>query len=231
MPWVIAAAAALFLVVAGYFAWRMARSPRPLRVSFFGLLNESYCRIWFGVPARPAKELPPGGVIIVCNHTSGIDPMLLLCQTRRTVSFLVAKEYFANPAVRFWLNLIDCIPVDREAGDASAARAAVRYLRGGKVVGIFPEGRITTDGHLQEPHLGVALIALRSGAPVIPARISGMRTNQGIVAAFLMPCRAKLRWGPEVDLSGFRGQHHSRELLQRAAETIMASIAALEGKA
>ncbi len=125
------------------------------------------------ISVRHAERVPTTGpLIIACNHVSYFDPPALGCMTPRPVSYMAKKElfeiFFLGPLIR----KLGAIPVDRQRGDTAAIKAALRVLETGAALGIFPEGTRNLDGSAQ-PQLGVALLASRSGAAVIPAYIAG----------------------------------------------------------
>ena len=103
---------------------------------------------------------------------------------------------------------------------------ALRHLRAGKALTVFIEGRIPAPGQKVEPRDGAALLALRSGAPVIPCHISGTLYRDGILAGSLARHRARVRFGPPVDLSDLAGQT-GRETVAAATRRIFEHICAL----
>src|SRR3990172_7131431 len=124
------------------------------------------------------EDLPrTGPLIVVANHTTLVDPPLVAAWLQpalgRPIQFL-AKEQLFVPLMRPILRMYGAIVVRAGGSDVEAYRAAVTVLRGGGgVVAIFPEGTRSLDGVMREPHAGVALIAARSGAPILPVGVSG----------------------------------------------------------
>ena len=98
----------------------------------------------------------------------------------------------------------------------------------GRVVGIFPEGGIVADGQTYNVRSGVAMMALKSGAPVIPAAIRGIRPSSDIVAGLLRRTRPEVIFGPPVDLSEFKGRKATPAELEAVTARIMNAIKALE---
>ncbi len=112
-----------------------------------------------------------GAVVLACNHVSAVDPLLIMAACRRPVRFVVAPELLAKPVLGWVLRQSRAIPL----GDAAAVRREIAAtLAAGDLVGIFPEGRPTTDGDMRpcEPAL-VELIAA-TGAPTVPMALVGM---------------------------------------------------------
>ena len=113
-----------------------------------------------------------GPVIVACNHVSYLDPVVLGIGFLRPVTYLAKKELFAIPVLGPIITGLGVYPLDREAGGVAAVRAALRALKDGRCIGIFPEGTRNLSGEVQGKG-GAALLASLSGAPVVPAAISG----------------------------------------------------------
>jgi 1-acyl-sn-glycerol-3-phosphate acyltransferase len=172
-------------------------------------------------PLRLPKE---GPAILVCNHTSALDPVLIQSASRRVIVWMMAKEYYELPALNWFFRLVECIPVDRGGRDMAATRAALRALDDGRVLGIFPEGRIEDSRELLPFQTGVALMAIKTGVPVYPAYLDGTQRNKAMVEALVLPNRVTLDFGPAVEFD--RGST-SKEQLEAATNRIRAAVAAL----
>lgn len=136
-------------------------------------------RLYLGIvhPIRihGAENLPAGGPAIVCgNHISLRDPLLVACCLQSPLRFMGKKELWDVKILRpLWDNL-GGFPVDRGAADTSALRTAINILKEGQILGIFPEGtRNEDDGQQHAIQAGVASIALRGKAKLIPLYIQG----------------------------------------------------------
>ena len=122
-----------------------------------------------------AQRVPADGpVILACNHVSYFDPGGLGVGVTRPVTYLAKKELFALPLLGPLIVGLGAYSLDREAGGVAAVRAALRALKDGRCIGIFPEGGRNRDGTAQDKG-GAALLAALSGAPVVPAAITGTR--------------------------------------------------------
>ncbi len=124
----------------------------------------------FNVDRVPAT----GPVILACNHVSFADPPLVGVGIRRPTHFLARDTLFRNPLFGAWLRSVNSIPVDRDGGGAAGLRAVLALLNRQEMVVLFPEGTRSVDGRLQSAKPGVGLIALKSGAPVVPVRMFGL---------------------------------------------------------
>jgi 1-acyl-sn-glycerol-3-phosphate acyltransferase len=123
-------------------------------------------------------EIPRDGpVILAANHASNLDaPVLgawLIPRLGRRIHWLGKRELFAWPIVGWVAANGGVHPVDRGSADVEAFRLASRILEGGHILFVFPEGTRSPDGALQEARDGVALLALRTGAPIVPIGIGG----------------------------------------------------------
>jgi 1-acyl-sn-glycerol-3-phosphate acyltransferase len=123
-------------------------------------------------------EIPRGGpVIIAANHASNLDAVVLgsylIPRIGRRFQWLGKKELFEWPVVGFLARHGGVHPVDRDRADVDAFRLAKRILDEGHVLFVFPEGTRSADGGLQLARDGVAVLALRTGAPILPVGIGG----------------------------------------------------------
>jgi 1-acyl-sn-glycerol-3-phosphate acyltransferase len=169
-----------------------------------------------------------GPVILAANHTAGIDPLLIFATcTHRTISFLVATEYCRGLAGWFG-RLVGCIPVDRERPGKDSIAACLRLLEGGGCLGIFPQGTFEApDREPLDAKGGVGLLALRTGATVIPCHISGTQYSDHVFGSFLNRHRVCVRYGPPVELAALRGPERPPDAAQQASDAVMQAIRAL----
>ena len=132
-------------------------------------------RAVYGFRSIDAHNVPETGpVIVACNHVSYLDPIVLGIGFLRPVTYLAKKQLFEIPVLGPIIFRLGAYPLDREAGGAAAIRAALRALKEGRCIGIFPEGGRNRDGQHEEKG-GAALLGRLSGAPVVPAAIAGTR--------------------------------------------------------
>ena len=112
--------------------------------------------------------------IMIGNHLSNMDPIIAALAVKRyQIHFLAKKELGKVQIANWFLTKLHTIFVDRHNSDMEAMRACMKVVRGGGVLGIFPEGTRHHEGLMEEIESGVALIALRSGVPLIPVYIQG----------------------------------------------------------
>ena len=168
---------------------------------------------------RLAGEMP---MIVIGNHQSWLDPVVMgFPIKKRQVTFMGKKELAANGLIRGILKEAGVILVDRHNTDMEAMRACMKALRGGEILGIFPEGTRHHEGVMQEMETGVAMIALRSGAPVIPVLVPKLRWFH-VVDCYV---------GEEIPTADLREQGINTQTCQALMERITAWYAAMLEKA
>ncbi|MCH7814526.1 MAG: 1-acyl-sn-glycerol-3-phosphate acyltransferase [Planctomycetes bacterium] len=193
--------------------------------------NAALCRFWYGLRRIGPCTVPADGpVIIAANHHCTADPLMLTAACpSRAITYLIAREYAHTPIFGYFVRLLDCIQVRRDGRDLTATKTALRRLRQGYVLGIFIEGRITPPGETPVPKDGVALLALRSRATVIPAYIGGTLYRADVAAGFFARHRARVRFGNAVDLTGLTDRP-GRAAVAEATRRIYERICALRSE-
>jgi 1-acyl-sn-glycerol-3-phosphate acyltransferase len=185
--------------------------------------SRALCRLLiraiYGFRADNAVNVPANGpVIVACNHVSYLDPVVLGIGFRRPVTYLAKKELFALPVLGPVITGLGVYPLDRDAGGVAAVRAALRALKDGRCIGIFPEGTRNLTGAVQGKG-GAALLASLSGAPVVPAAISGTRHARPFH-------RIRVVYGEPMHVE--RKRKADGDDLEKWTEEIMRRIRALE---
>jgi 1-acyl-sn-glycerol-3-phosphate acyltransferase len=172
------------------------------------------------------RELVPreGGLLLIANHTSYADPPIVGTASPRPVHFMAKAELFGFPILGWLIRRTHAFPVRRGSGDREALRRAVRMLRQGKVLLIFPEGTRSPDGRLKAPEPGAAFAALASGAEVVPIAIVGADRLLPLHSPLPRPAKLRVRFGRPVNLASLRSQARSREVLEQASERMMAAL-------
>ncbi len=168
-----------------------------------------------------------GSVLLIANHTSYADPPIIGSASPRPVNFMAKSELFAIPLLSAFISRTHAFPVKREAADHHALRRALHLLKNGQVLLVFPEGTRSSDGRLMPFEAGAAFVALASDAQVVPVGIDGADRLLPRGKPLLLPAKLRVRFGPPVDLSPFRGQRRNREALQQACDVMSAALRAL----
>ena len=143
-----------------------------------------------------------GGVMICSNHINNLDPPMVGITTPRPVMFMAKEELFQIPILGKIVKLCNAFPVKRGKADREALRVAIKSLKEGKVLGIFPEGTRSKSGELGKGLSGVGFFALRSDAAVVPCAIIGPYKLFG---------RVKIVYGKPIDFKESREQKISAE--------------------
>jgi 1-acyl-sn-glycerol-3-phosphate acyltransferase len=179
-----------------------------------------------------------GPAILASNHLSFSDSFFMPVMVHRKVTFLAKAEYFTTPGLKGRLSkvlmtAVGQVPIDRS--DASKADAAlqtgVRVLRGGALLGIYPEGTRSPDGRLYRGKTGVARMALEAGVPVIPVAMIGTEIIQptGRLLPRLRP-RPGVRFGAPLDFSRYAGMAGDRFVERSITDEIMYELMQLSGQ-
>ena len=137
-------------------------------------LSKGLAKTFFNYRVIGAENLvEEGPCIIAANHCSYLDPPLVGVAFRRGIHYLARKSLLDWPVLGPIFPRLNVIPVDQKNADRSALMGAIRVVREGGAVLIFPEGTRSRDGRLQSGQAGIGMIAAKTGAPVLPARIAG----------------------------------------------------------
>jgi acyl-[acyl-carrier-protein]-phospholipid O-acyltransferase/long-chain-fatty-acid--[acyl-carrier-protein] ligase len=140
----------------------MSRTERALY--FFGRL---LVRSFYRVTAIGLENLPDGGFLLVPNHISWVDALVLQLACPRPIRFVIDQEYYHKPILHPFLRALGCIPINIRHSHA-AVRAAAEKIADGEIVCVFPEGQLERRGTLLRLHRGYELIARHANAQVVP---------------------------------------------------------------
>jgi len=192
-----------------------------------GALSWPAVKTLYRLKATGLEHLPGGGFVLAANHTSNFDPwpLGLPLWPKRQLRFMAKSELF-NPVLKPILDAGGAFPVRRGEGDREAIETAVRLVREGEIVVMFPEGTRRKKGLRKKseprPHPGAARIALGAGAPLVPAAITG--TDR--LSRF---ARLRVRYGEPVRLEDLYDADR-KDAPRIATERLMAAIEALKAE-
>ena len=186
-------------------AHRIAREKgvsRPLYAVVRGVIVPAM-RLYFGLSVSGAERIPREGAAIVApNHKSFWDSFFIAAATRRHLRFMGKSELFEGRMGRMFVRL-GAFPVRRGQSDDDALETAREILRQGGLLALFPEGtRIRDPDELGEPRRGAARLALESGAPLVPAAITG--TERLFVGPLPRPTRVRVAFAEPIDVAGIQ---------------------------
>ncbi|MDD4766190.1 MAG: lysophospholipid acyltransferase family protein [Desulfotomaculaceae bacterium] len=166
------------------------------------------------------ENLPAGGgFLLVANHVSYWDPVVVVCAFKRKVYYMAKAELFNIPVLAYVLKISGVFPVQRDITDRAAIRTALRLLADGQIVGIFPEGTRSHTGELLKPHLGAAMLAAKAKVPMIPVALIGTRGVFG---------RVKMIIGAPI--ANRESSKVSRSDLEKDSDLVMGQIASMMKK-
>lgn len=171
----------------------------------------------FGYRAKGAENMPrSGGVVLAVTHKNWFDPLFAGMAFRRPLRFMAKSELFQKRAFAGLITQLGAVSIKRRSADIEALKVSLGLIASGEVFLMFPEGHRFHDDVVHEFQPGVAMLALRSGAPVLPVAIRG--------SARLIPFSSRVRVavGAPVDLSGLQGRRS--EMYAQATERIREAV-------
>lgn len=167
-------------------------------------LNRLFVHAYHRLDVRSPSTVPESGpAIVAANHTCHLDPVFIQACCRRPITWMMAADMMPKARGFGWLlRWLDVIPVHRSGRDRGGLRFALDALAQGRVIGVFPEGRIEPDRSLLPLMPGVATLIERSGASVHPVWIESRRRRMPIIGTYLIPRSATIVHGPPMRPTG-----------------------------
>ena len=185
-------------------------------------------KIFFRFKIINIEKVPEkGGVIVVSNHVSHLDPLVIGAAIRKRQSTFMAKSgLFKIPLIGAFVKTFS-FPVDRDTPQPSTIKEAVRRLKNGELIVMFPEGGRSKDGSLLDAKRGTGLIAALSGAKVIPAYIDGTNTVLPAGAKFIRLSSIRIIFGDSIET---KNRESGKDFQERIGNDIMKEIKNLKLK-
>ena len=151
------------------------------------------------------KETIPesGPYILVVNHLSYLDPIYMGIAFPRKLHFMAKQEAFKYPIIKWLLLKLGAFPVNREKADIKAIKTSISILKSGRILAIFPEGTRHEQLQLDEIKNGAAYLAIKTGAPIIPAYISGTDQVMPKGQWLIKPKKVSIYFGSPIQTSKF----------------------------
>lgn len=217
----------------------MSRRAQPLLWVVVGywmtkFLLTPYLRLFFRIRVEGREHIPERGpAILASNHISFCDSFFLPLVVPRRVRYVAKAEYFENWKVAWFFRANGHIPIKRGEGSdwKRAMDGAVGALEAGDLFGIYPEGTRSKDGKLHRGHTGVAMLAARTGAPVIPIGFIGTDKAQPVGSKMIWPFkRITIKIGPPVDFGDQGDQPKGQRVLRAMTDAVMTEIQRLSGQ-
>lgn len=224
-PWltvilIIAAWAVLILAWSLVVVRRLAAGPAgdPTR-GLIWMVCRVYCRLMHRLTVTGRRLVPdsnrPGGLIVIANHTGPIDALLIQSACRFEIRWMMASDMMVPQLDVLW-RFLNLISVARDGRDSGPAREAIRQVKAGGVVGIFPEGAIPRPaGELRPFHQGAGLVIARTKAPVLLVWVTGTPASTELFKAMATPSRSQVAFLELIDFSKTRDPAAITEDLRR----------------
>lgn len=184
--------------------------------SFAKVVVNGVFRPFYRLDVVGAEHIPKeGGVLLVCNHISNYDPIVLGLTNPRPIHFMAKQELFNVPILRSIVTRLNAFPVKRGMSDRQALRTGLKILNEGNVLGLFPEGTRHKSGELGKGFAGAGFFALRTNAQVVPCAIIG---------PYKVFSKIRVIYGKPIDMDELRKNKASSH---EVAEIIMNEIGKL----
>lgn len=183
---------------------RLLRNPRgDVETGVFWHLSRAYAVLVHHLRVAGREHVPPGRLvgplIVVANHASGVDPVLVQAACEFEIRWLMSQDMRLPAAEAFW-QWSGVIFVGEGTAGSAGTREALRHLKRGGVLGIFPEGGIERPARMIKPFLpGVGYIVKRSGAPVLPFVLTGVPEVEPAWNALRTPSHSRVAVQPRID--------------------------------
>jgi len=196
-------------------------SQLPVRILF--LLDTLFARVYHHLTVIQPCQVPRHGpAILAINHTSSIDPALVQSVCRhRLITWMMAQEYTDIKGTGWFYRTLGVITVQRTGRDSGPLRTALRALQAGKLLGVFPEGRIAPSRDMLPFQTGLALMAIKTNVPIYPVYLDGTQRNKEMLQAVLVRNEATISFGPPVE---FDRSGTSKDQLETATNAIRQAI-------
>ena len=182
----------------------------PPRESIPFKVAQGICRVftsvYFDLKVWGIQHVPrTGGVLLVSNHQSFLDPILLGVRLPRSLSYMARSELFeVNPVFTWLIRSLGAFPVRQTGSAAGAIKEAVERLQEGRALNIYPEGSRTETGEIGPMEKGVALVIRKAKVPVVPVAIDGSYEAWTKGTKLFRPHPIRLLFGPPMDLGDKR---------------------------
>lgn len=197
------------------------------RIAFYWTIKTTawpITRVYSRMRVVGADNVPRKGTcIVVANHTSYADAVILGSACPRRLNFMITRPIYRMNRLRWFYYMMGSIPVGGEA-DPAAMKQAIRVLKGQDAIAIFPEGQRMPDGTPGAGKEGVALLASRTGAPVIPAAIIGAHRIMPVGSVFPKPGTIRVVFGAPMTFPDIEGKRATREQMRAFADRVMQAI-------
>lgn len=175
----------------------------------------AWCKIYYKAEILGTENIPKDGPLIFCgNHRTYLDPPLIVVTGKRDMRFLAKQELYNNKFLAFLGWVFDAIAVKRDEKDVTAIKEALKALKNGDCLALFPEGTRNGLAKGEKVKDGAAFFAVRSGAKVIPCGIKGGDKENRKVT---------ITYGKPLDFAEYKG-NKDKDVLDKVTDEIMKNI-------
>ncbi len=189
-------------------------------------LSKAIAKTFFSYRVIGAENMiEEGPCIIAANHCSYLDPPLVGVACKRAIHYLARKTLLDWPILGPIFPQLNVIPVDQDNPERSALMGIIRVVRSGGAALIFPEGSRSPDGNLQPAQPGIGMIVAKTGAPVVPVRISG--SFRALPRGAMRPKCLDITISVGQQLNLCSDEIRNRDSYQNASDWIMDAVASL----
>jgi 1-acyl-sn-glycerol-3-phosphate acyltransferase len=184
-------------------------------------------RLAFRLEAHGTEHVPmSGAALVVANHSSVLDPPLIGAASPRVLDFMAKAELFDVPGFGRFISALNAHPIRREGNDASALRMALKLLEDDRALLVFPEGTRGPEGQLREARPGAGMLAVLSGARVVPTFIQGSGRAWPKGSKSPRPAKVRIDFGKPLLFERLGGRNKDQYTI--ASREMMAAIGALK---
>jgi 1-acyl-sn-glycerol-3-phosphate acyltransferase len=183
--------------------------PNPIDRSLFYRCCQVICRlvttVLFDLKVSGKENMPKtGGVLLLSNHQSYLDPVLIGVQLHRPLSYLGKSELFRNPVLSWLFRKLNAIPLQQGAGDIHALRETIKLLKEGHILTIFPEGSRTETGEMIPLQPGFTLVVRKAGVPIVPVVLDGSFQAWRRGQKMFKPYPIRVKFGTVLNVQGLK---------------------------
>ena len=185
--------------------------------------------LWRGRLYGRLPEQRLGGVLI-SNHRSSADPFFMQMATLRPIGWMIAREFATGPLIGRIMDVLDVIKAGRRGVDTAATKRVIREAKAGRLICMFPAGRLNTTRHfMQACRPGAIMVAIKAGGPSIPCYLHNIPFSNEIFQPFYTPAQVSLYIGEPIDVGALSEGKTDKTTLQRVSIHCIAEIGKLAG--
>ena len=184
-------------------------------LNFVDGLCRYYCFNFHNLDSETFELPEHAGALLISNHKSGVDPLLLIASCKRPLRFMIAKEEYNRFGLKWLFKKAGCIPVDRTGRADIAFRQAVKALKNNQVIALFPHGKIHLDN--ETPYRtkgGIKRLAELTQSRIFIARITGVSGEGTVFTSLIRSSHSKIQQFPEINSHFFSHKESLDELGQ-----------------